>query len=155
MTKPKAPLDPVKPGTPAEASYHDGLFTGPEEARAILKAVRNFLQRTSGSSVGADNMALLGFAVEETEVEFRTDVSRVKMKTRYAAGKLLLVAPMQPDESEESLRQREAQLLAEFSTRIHEGQMRASIQFYRTLNVQGRETLMRDYSDDKKSDGTT
>jgi hypothetical protein len=63
-------------------------------------------------------MALLGFAVEETAVRFSTRVKRVKMKTKYAAGKIVLVAPMQQDESQESLRQRESQLLSEFSTRI-------------------------------------
>ena len=104
-------------------------------------------------SIGADNMALLGFAIEETEVEFRSDVSRIKMQTRYAAGELLLVAPLQPNESVESLRAREAQILAEFSTRIHEGQMRASIQFYRTLNAEGRKTLMHEYGG-QNSQGT-
>ena len=142
-------LDPIKEGSPGDAAYHDGLFKSPSEGWLILKAVRNFLHRTSGSSVGTDGMALLGFVIEETEVEFRSDTKRIKMKTRYAAGRLIIIAPMNEDEPEESLRIRESQLLAEFSTRIHEGQMRSSLQFYRTLNDQAREVLMKEYGDEK------
>jgi len=145
----KKTVDPVKEGTPGESALHDGLFNSPDEAKLIIKAVKNFLQRSSGSADDASAHALLGFAIEETEVEFSKDVRRVKMKTKYAAGKLQLVAPMKEGESEQVLKVCEAQLLAEFSTRIFEGQLRASMQFYRTLNAEGREVLLEKYGDQK------
>ena len=149
MSKQKTTSDPVKAGNPTDTSYHDGLFQDPGEAKKILKAVRNFLLRTSGASPSDGNTALLGFAIEETEVEFSTQVRRVKMRTKYASGHLLLIAPITGDESEETLRGVEARLLAEFSTRIYEAQMRSSLQFYRTLNAEARETLVREYGGDE------
>lgn len=141
--------DPVKAGTPTEASFHDGLFKSPEEARRIIKAVRKFLQSSSGHSTEGEGAALLGFAIEDTEVEFSTDATRLRMKTRYASGKLILIAPMQRDESEESLQAREAKIMAEFSTRLYEGHMRSTLQFYRTLDSAGRETLLKKFGDEE------
>jgi hypothetical protein len=146
MTKGKpGQHDPIKTGTPTDASFHDGLFRSPQEAQQILKAVRKFLQSASGYSTEGEGAAMLGFAIEDTEVEFSKDTARLRMKTRYASGKLILIAPMQDGESEESLQAREVKIMAEFSTRLYEGHMRSTLQFYRTLDAAGKESLLKQF----------
>lgn len=137
---------------PGGASFHDGLFSDPKQAQLVLRAVRNFLKSSSGQSADC-NFDMLGFAIEETEIEFSTSVNRLKMKTRYATGRLILVAPMKENESEESLQRRETQIMAEFSTRIYEGQMRSSLQFYRALDPDGRKTLIEEFGDKDDTKG--
>lgn len=139
----------VSTGGLSGASFHDGLFSDPKHAQSVLKAVRNFLKSSSGQNAACE-FEMLGFAIEETDIEFSTKVKRIKMRTKYASGRLLLIAPMKENESEESLSKREAKILAEFSTRIYEGQMRSSLQFYRALDPEGRKVLIEEFGDESK-----
>ena len=134
-------------GTPAFDSFHGGLFADPDQARRVLKAIGRFMRGNAAVDEAGNAFAFHGFAIEETEISFRADIKRMKMRTSFASGRCLIVAPMQSGESDESLRQRETTILAAFSATAHAAHMRSSFQFWISLDKEAQEKLLRDYGD--------
>ena len=140
-------IEQSKVGTPVFHSPYEGRFRDPEEAKRVLRAVANFFRAGSANPSGGRVGGFLGFAIENTMVKPSTKISRVRLETSFASGSAILHVPRRPDESEEEFQARELRILSQFSTTIFEAQMRSALEFFWSLDEEGRKTLVASYAD--------
>lgn len=139
------PSHPVTSGTPSFDSFHDGVFADATQARSVLAAIGKFLRAGSPPAPREDEQPFHGFAIESTRVEYRVGIQRIRMQTRFASGSVVLVVPAAKGEPEGALENRETRILAEFATTVYEAQIRSSFQFWRALDKNAQEKLLRDF----------
>lgn len=149
MRKKKSPdraANPVAAGAPSFDSFHDGVFADAGQARSVLAAIGKFLRGGSPAAPAGDgDQPFHGFAIETTRVEYRVGIQRIRMQTRFASGAVVLVVPTTQEEPESALEHRETRILAEFAKTVYEAQMRSSFQFWRSLDKNAQEKLLREF----------
>lgn len=132
-------------GAPEAVSFHDGIFGSKEEAVKAIASVVSFLEKFSKKSTdnnkseGKANQ--IGFVIENLVVSFRINIQRIKLHTHFASDTTTILYPVVGSESEEELRDLELKILNHFHSSVPEAQMRAALQFFRTLNLKARQDL--------------
>lgn len=142
-----------KAGSPTFFSPYEARFSDPEKAREVLAAVANFFEIQKTKNERGRSLKFLGFTIERTYIKTSKNITKLKMKTDFGTGSVVLYIPRIDGETDLEFFHRELKVLTDFSSSIHESHIRSAWEFFWSLDDTGKSILLSDYKTGQNKNG--